>query len=98
MPAVDGISGLFYAVAATLLGLRILQLSWVIAREDGVTPTTWKLYKDSLSYLALLFVAMAVDRWVPFGQPDRPIRHVILDTPGDVIPLGQATASEHEDH
>jgi protoheme IX farnesyltransferase len=98
MPAIVGISGLFYGVAATLLGCRFLQLCWVIAREDGVTPTTWKLYKYSLSYLALLFVAMAVDRWVPFGQPSRPIPHVILDTPGEIVPLGSAAASEHEDH
>jgi hypothetical protein len=33
-----------------------------------VTPTTWTLYKYSLSYLAILFVAMAVDRWVPFSH------------------------------
>src|SRR5690606_8642950 len=97
-PAIVGISGVFYGVAATLLGLRFLHLCWVIVREDGVTPTTWKLYKYSLSYLALLFVAMAVDRWVPFGQPERPIRHVILEQPGQLIPLGAADATGHEDH
>jgi hypothetical protein len=86
-------------VAATLLGLRFLQLCLVIVREDGVTPTTWKLYKYSLSYLALIFVAMAVDRWVPFGQPDRPIRHVILDQPDEVLPLGGTDAANgHEEH
>ena len=51
---------------AVLLGLRFLQLCWRIMREDGVTPTTWKLYKYSLLYLALLFVAMAGDRWCRF--------------------------------
>src|SRR5699024_6987576 len=98
MPAIVGISGVFYGVAATLLGLRFLQLCWVIVREEGVTPTTWKLYKYSLSYLALLFVAMAVDRWVPFGQPVWPLRHVFLDTPGEMIPLGAAPATAHEEH
>jgi protoheme IX farnesyltransferase len=98
MPAVVGLQGLFYGVAATLLGLRFIQLVVKIVREDGVTPTTWRLYKYSLSYLALLFVAMAVDRWVPFGQPDQPIRHIILDEPGDVIPLGEAPAAGHEGH
>jgi heme o synthase len=68
MPAVIGLDGLFYGAAALLLGLRFLQLCWKISREDGVTATTWKLYKYSLSYLALLFIAMAVDRWVPFGH------------------------------
>ena len=98
MPAVLGISGLFYGVAATLLGLRFLQLCWVIYREDGVTPTTWKLYKYSLSYLALLFVAMAVDRWVPFGQPSGPVQHIILSDPGTMIgEVGDASV-EHGDH
>ena len=93
MPAPPGLSGVFYGVAATLLGLRFLQLCWVIVREDGVTPTTWKLYKYSLSYLALLFVAMAVDRWVPFGQPDRPQAHIVLEQPAE-----GAGAAAHEDH
>ncbi len=46
-----------------------------------MTPTAWKMYKFSLLYLALLFVAMGVDRAVPFGQPDRPGVRVILDQP-----------------
>jgi protoheme IX farnesyltransferase len=92
MPAVVGITGWFYGIAAALLGLRFLQLCWVILREDGVTPTTWRLYKFSLSYLALLFVAMAVDRYVPLGHPDRPVR-VTLEQPDSpvatVLPEGR---------
>jgi protoheme IX farnesyltransferase len=88
MPSVIGISGLFYGVAASLLGLRFLQLCWKILRETGVTPTTWKLYKFSLAYLALLFIAMAVDRWVPFGQPVETVRSVILENPGETLELG----------
>jgi protoheme IX farnesyltransferase len=97
MPSVIGLSGLFYGVAATLLGLRFLQLTWMIVREDGVTGTTWKLYKFSLLYLALIFVAMAVDRWVPFGQPERPVRQVILSNPSDGFTIG-SPATSHEDH
>ena len=63
-----------------------------------MTPTTWKLYKYSLSYLALLFVAMAVDRYVPFGQPTGPIQHLILDTPGQLIPLGEMTPGATDPH
>jgi protoheme IX farnesyltransferase len=92
MPALIGLSGLFYGVAATLLGLRFLQLCRKIVKEDGVTPTTWVLYKYSLSYLALLFVAMAVDRWVPFGQPNPVVRHVVLEHPGE------APAEAHDAH
>jgi protoheme IX farnesyltransferase len=79
MPSVIGITGLLYGVAAALLGLRFVQLCWKIVREDGVTPTTWKLYKYSLSYLALLFVAMAADRWIPFGHRATPAPMIILD-------------------
>lgn len=92
MPALIGLSGVFYGVAATLLGLRFLHLCWLIVREEGVTPTTWVLYKYSLSYLALLFVAMAVDRWVPFGQPAPVVRHVVLDNPG------QPAGDDHDAH
>jgi protoheme IX farnesyltransferase len=81
MPWVIGIAGLVYGVAAVALGLRFLQLSWRIMREDGVTPTTWKLYKYSLSYLALLFVAMVADRWVPFGHRAPTPQMLILDQP-----------------
>ncbi len=67
MPALLGVTGIFYGVAAILLGARFLQLCVIILRQEGVTPTTMKLYQYSLSYLALLFVAMAVDRWIPLG-------------------------------
>jgi protoheme IX farnesyltransferase len=97
MPAIIGLSGLFYGIAATLLGARFLQLCWAIVREEGVTPKTWQLYKYSLSYLALLFVAMAVDRWVPFGQPTRPATELILGAPTDLAPQGGATA-DHGNH
>ncbi|MES2125398.1 MAG: heme o synthase [Gemmatimonadota bacterium] len=84
MPAVVGISGAVYFVAALLLGLRFLQYCWIILREEGVSPTTWRMYKFSLSYLALLFVAMAVDRWIPFGHRSPPPQVLILDTPDAV--------------
>lgn len=81
MPMVVGISGVLYGVAALLLGLRFLQFCWIIVKEEGVSPTTWKMYKYSLSYLALLFVAMAIDRWVPFGHRAPPPQVLILDSP-----------------
>jgi len=97
MPAVVGIQGLFYGVAATLLGARFIQLCWAIFREEGVQPTTWKLYKYSLQYLALLFVAMAVDRWVPFGHRENVGREIEL---GVAVAPGAAPAAAgvHTDH
>ncbi len=85
MPALLGVTGLLYGLAALLLGARFLQLCWKILREDGVTPTSWRLYKFSLSYLALLFVAMAVDRWVPLGHITLP-QHVNFTADASVTP------------
>ena len=81
MPTVVGISGLLYGAAALLLGGRFLYYCWKILHEEGVSPTTWKMYKFSLSYLALLFVAMAVDRWIPYGHRAPPPQLLILDAP-----------------
>ena len=52
-----------------------------VLREAGVTPTTWQMYKFSLLYLALLFVAMGVDRAVPFGHGYERAPVLILDRP-----------------
>jgi hypothetical protein len=39
-----------------------------LLRVPGVTPTAWKLYRYSLLYLALLFLAMAIDRNLPSAR------------------------------
>ena len=81
MPTVFGALGLFYAGAALLLGGRLLWLSIKVLREAGVSATTWKMYKFSLLYLALLFTAMGIDRAVPFGHGFERARVLILDQP-----------------
>lgn len=81
MPSVFGTLGLFYAVAALALGGRLLWYSIKVLREAGVTPTAWKMYKYSLLYLALLFVAMGVDRAMPFGHQFERAPLLILDHP-----------------
>jgi protoheme IX farnesyltransferase len=68
MPSVFGALGLFYAAAALLLGGRLLWYALRVLRESGISPTTWGMYKFSLLYLALLFLAMGVDRALPFGH------------------------------
>jgi len=68
LPTVSGHQGLVYAVAAALLGGRLLWYCVRLLKEQGVTPTAWSMYKYSLLYLALLFVAMGVDRALPFGH------------------------------
>src|SRR4051812_13009434 len=68
MPAFFGALGVFYAVAATLLGARLLWYCIQLRRERSTTPTAWRMYRYSLLYLALLFVAMGIDRALPFGH------------------------------
>jgi protoheme IX farnesyltransferase len=72
MPVLFGAFGWFYAVAATLLGVPLLWYCVRLLREPGVTPAAWKLYRYSLLYLALLFVAMGVDRNLPGAQLSHP--------------------------
>jgi heme o synthase len=53
-------AGLFYLAAALLLGALFLRLAWRLRRET-TTPRAGALFRYSLLYLALLFVALAVD-------------------------------------
>jgi len=59
-PALWGMFGLVYLVSAAALGASFLWLAWRLKRER--TPRRAALlFHYSLAYLALLFVAMAVD-------------------------------------
>jgi protoheme IX farnesyltransferase len=59
-PALWGMFGAFYLAAAAALGALFLWLAWRLRRER--TPERARvLFHYSLAYLALLFVAMAVD-------------------------------------
>jgi protoheme IX farnesyltransferase len=81
MPAFFGALGLFYGVAAAILGGRLLWYCVRLLRERGTTPLAWRMYRYSLLYLALLFVAMGVDRALPFGHWIAPAKVFILDQP-----------------
>jgi heme o synthase len=62
-PALWGMFGAVYVVAAAALGALFLWLAWQLQRER--TPQRARvLFHYSLAYLALLFVAMAVDPMV----------------------------------
>jgi protoheme IX farnesyltransferase len=89
MPSVFGALGTFYGIAAFLLGARLLWYCIRLIRERATIPVAWQMYRYSLVYLALLFVAMGVDRAVPFGhRSERPKVLILnhpereLDTPG----------------
>ncbi|MFL5490036.1 MAG: heme o synthase [Gemmatimonadales bacterium] len=79
MPAFFGALGSFYGLAALLLGARLLWYCVRLLREHSSTPLAWKMYRYSLLYLALLFVAMGIDRALPFGH--RTAKVFILDHP-----------------
>jgi heme o synthase len=60
LPVLTGTFGLLYLVAAVLLGAWFLRLAWSL-RQDLVPRRAGILFHYSLAYLALLFVAMALD-------------------------------------
>jgi protoheme IX farnesyltransferase len=78
LPFFFGALGPFYAVAAALLGARLLWHCLRVVRERPITPVAWGMYRYSLLYLALLFAAMGADRNLPFGRPAAP-QVIILD-------------------
>jgi protoheme IX farnesyltransferase len=78
LPWLSGTQGALYAIAAVLLGGRLLWYCVKLLREPEATPLAWRMYKFSLVYLALLFLAMAVDRLVPFGQIRAPAQLVLV--------------------
>jgi protoheme IX farnesyltransferase len=60
VPVAFGVFGALYAVAAVVLGAAFLWLAWRLRREL-VPGRAALLFHYSLAYLALLFVAMAID-------------------------------------
>ena len=81
MPAFFGALGAFYGVAAAILGARLLWYCIRLVRGGATTAVAWRMYRYSLLYLALLFVAMGVDRAIPFGHAQEAATVFILDHP-----------------
>jgi protoheme IX farnesyltransferase len=89
MPTLFGALGLFYGLAAAVLGARLLWYCIRLMRERSVTPVAWQMYRYSLLYLALLFVAMGIDRALPFGRTQA-TRVIILSHPGEQVAMPAA--------
>ena len=67
LPACIGTFGVVYLVSALVLGGLLLRGVWRVRAapaDGGWSKPAWWVYKYSLLYLALLFVAMVVDRHV----------------------------------
>ncbi|HEY4954576.1 MAG TPA: heme o synthase [Gemmatimonadaceae bacterium] len=65
LPATFGAFGSIYLASASLLGALLFAGIVRMMRAPDWTGPAWWVYKYSLLYLALLFVAMAVDRKIP---------------------------------
>jgi protoheme IX farnesyltransferase len=78
LPWLSGTQGGLYVIVAVLLGGRMLWYCLRLLRESATTPTAWQMYKYSLLYLFLLFVAMGLDRALPFGQLRKPVELVLV--------------------
>jgi protoheme IX farnesyltransferase len=85
MPSVFGATGWFYGIAAAILGARLLWYCIQLLRESGVTPTAMRMFHYSLLYLALLFVAMGIDRAVPFGHARQAPEILLLQHPDEAL-------------
>jgi protoheme IX farnesyltransferase len=90
MPTLFGALGLFYGVAAALLGARLLWYCIRLLRERSITPVAWQMYRYSLLYLALLFVAMGIDRALPWQSSAPTERVIILGRPGEPMAMPAA--------
>jgi protoheme IX farnesyltransferase len=66
LPVTFGAFGVLYLVAAVILGALFVGGLVRMMRASDWTAPAWGVYKYSLLYLALLFVAMAVDRKIHF--------------------------------
>jgi heme o synthase len=60
LPVAQGLAGGLYAIPAVALGAMLVQQSWKLRRGTD-RLSALKAYKYSMLYLALLFLALAVD-------------------------------------
>ena len=61
LPVAAATAGLVYLVFAVILGGAFLYMAWQLLRTKGEGPWASITFHYSLAYLALLFVALAVD-------------------------------------
>ncbi len=81
LPWLSGTQGMLYAIVALLLGARFLWYCIRLFKEPEKSPMHWQMYRFSLAYLALLFLAMGVDRALPFGHLREPVGLVLFGDP-----------------
>lgn len=65
LPAAFGAFGLIYLASAIILGGILIYGVWKVKVAEDFTKPAWWVYGYSLLYLALIFVAMVIDRRIP---------------------------------
>ena len=73
VPVAFGVFGLFYGAAAAVLGAVFAWFALELLADDRARRHAVRLFHFSLLYLALLFVAMAIDD--AMIEHDRDARH-----------------------
>lgn len=63
LPFVVGMSGLFYLIGASLLGLRFLQWSITLYRSEEAV-VAMRTFRFSIIYLMMLFVFLLIDHYI----------------------------------
>jgi protoheme IX farnesyltransferase len=67
LPVAFGAFGAVYLALALVLGGVLLHGVWRVRRAAEFAKPAWWVYGYSLLYLALLFAAMVLDRFIPVG-------------------------------
>jgi heme o synthase len=82
IPTALGELGPIYGISALLLGIWFLRGVVKVTRASDFTAPAWSLYRTSLLYLALLFLAVLVDGLVPQTRSADSARDpVVLERP-----------------
>jgi protoheme IX farnesyltransferase len=63
MPFIAGMSGLFYLLAAVVLGLMFCYYAWLLWRQYS-DALARKTFRFSLIHLSLLFAALLIDHYL----------------------------------
>jgi protoheme IX farnesyltransferase len=67
LPYLTGMTGLIYLAAAVVLGARFVRHAVALRRPDASPQLPMKVFRYSINYLMLLFLALLVDHYLPIS-------------------------------
>jgi protoheme IX farnesyltransferase len=65
LPYLTGMSGLLYLTAALVLGIGFIRRALALRRPDSSREQPMQVFRYSINYLMLLFLALLVDHYLP---------------------------------